>query len=149
MTGLPWWGWVILAGVLALAEMHVPGAYLIWIALGAGLTGIVDAAFATSLTGQTGTFAVASALSCGVGFFVYRRFDRQGRPSMRLNERSLAMLGERGTVCEAFSNGRGKVRLGDSVWLATGPDLAEGTPVVVSAVQGTRLVVQPVSAAAS
>ncbi len=53
------------------------------------------------------------------------------------------MLGARGMVCEPFVNGHGKVRLGDSVWLAAGPDLADGTPVVVSAVRGTRLVVQP------
>jgi inner membrane protein len=63
---------------------------------------------------------------------------------MPLNERSNSMLGERGTVCEAFLSGRGKVRVGDSVWLATGADLAEGTPVVVSGVHGTRLVVEAV-----
>ena len=58
-----------------------------------------------------------------------------------LNEPNRAMLGSRGTVCETFQAGRGKVRIGDTVWLATGPDLAEGTPVAVSGVQGTRLVV--------
>ena len=46
------------------------------------------------------------------------------------------MLGSRGTVCEPFAGGQGKVRLGDGVWLASGPELAEGTPVVVTAVQG-------------
>ena len=49
------------------------------------------------------------------------------------------MIGARGTVCQAFVNGRGKVRIGDTVWLADGPDLAEGTPVVVAGVRGTRL----------
>ena len=36
----PWWAWIVLAGVLALAEMAVPGSYLMWIALGAAVTGI-------------------------------------------------------------------------------------------------------------
>ncbi len=49
------------------------------------------------------------------------------------------MVGAHGTVCEAFVNGRGKVRIGDTVWLADGPDLAEGAPVVVAGVRGTRL----------
>ena len=142
MMEIPWWPWVILAGILALAEMHVPGSYLVWIALGAALTGAVDAAFGISVEGQLGTFAAASALSCIAGYFVYRRFDRRRRGETPLNDRSLAMVGARGTVCDAFSNGRGKVRLGDGVWLADGPDLAEGTPVVVSAVRGTRLFVQ-------
>lgn len=144
---LPWWGWVILAGVLGLAEMQVPGAYLIWIALGAALTAAVDAAVGLSLEAQLGTFAVASAGSCGAGYFVYRELHRRQQGSVSpdevpLNERSLAMVGARGTVCEAILNGRGKVRLGDGVWLATGPDLAEGTPIAVTAVQGTRLYVE-------
>jgi membrane protein implicated in regulation of membrane protease activity len=138
MIEIPWWPWMILAGILALAELHVPGSYLVWIALGAALTSAVDAAFGVSVEGQLGTFAAASALSCIAGYFVYRRRRRVET----LNDRSLAMVGERGTVCDAFFNGRGKVRLGDGVWLADGPDLAEGTPVVVSAVRGTRLFVQ-------
>ncbi len=141
---IPWWAWAILAGILALAELHVPGSYLVWIALGAALTGAVDAALGVSVEGQFGTFAVASALSGVAGYFVYRRLNLRRRGDAPLNERSLAMIGARGTVCEAIRNGRGKVRLGDGVWLANGPALAEGAPVVVSAVHGTRLIVQAV-----
>ena len=141
---LPWWAWVILAGILGLAELHVPGSYLAWIALGAALTSAVHGLFGVSLEGQLGTFAAASAFSCTAGYFVYRRLGRHRRGEVPLNERSIAMLGARGTVCEAFANGHGKVRLGDTVWLATGPDLTEGAPVVVTAVRGTRLVVDAV-----
>ena len=142
MEALPSWAWIVLAGVLGLGEMHVPGAYLMWIALGAALTGAADAAVGLSLAGQLAVFAAASALSCATGFFVYRNLYRRRHGEVLLNARSQAMIGTRGTVCEAFANGQGKVRLGDGVWLATGPDLAEGAPVVVSAVRGTRLVVQ-------
>jgi inner membrane protein len=143
MSGFAWWAWMILAGVLGLLEMHVPGAYLVWIALGAMLTGVADAAFGLSLEGQLAVFAAASALSCAAGYFVYRELHRrQPRHEQPLNERHRSMLGERGTVCETFVSGRGKVRLGDTVWLAAGADLAEGTPVVVSGVRGTRLVVE-------
>jgi inner membrane protein len=144
---LPWWAWALLAGVLALAEMHAPGSYLVWIALGAALTSAVHAAFGASLEGQLAAFAAASAVSCAGGWFVYRRLDRARRGAVPLNQRSLAMIGTRGVACEAFRNGRGKVRLGDSVWLAAGPDLAEGAPVVVNAVRGTRLVVAPLELA--
>jgi inner membrane protein len=144
---MPWWSWMVLAGILGLAEMHVPGAYLIWMALGAAVTGAVDAAFGISLEGQLGTFAVASAASCVAGYFVYRELHRRQQGGIStdeipLNERGLSMVGARGTVCEVILNGRGKVRLGDGVWLATGPDLAEGTPVAVTAVHGTRLYVE-------
>jgi inner membrane protein len=139
---IAWWAWAILAGILALAELHVPGSYLVWIALGAALTSALTAALGGSLEGQLGIFAATSALSCVVGYFAYRRLHRRRRGETLLNDRGLAMVGARGTVCEAFFNGRGKVRLGDGVWLADGPDLAEAAPVVVSAVRGTRLVVQ-------
>jgi len=142
MSGLPWWGWIIASGVLGLGELHAPGAYLIWIALGAALTAAADAAFGLSLEGQLAVFVVISALSSVVGYFVYRKLYRPRRGELRLNERNLAMVGTRGVVCDAFVNGHGKVRLGDGVWLATGPDFAEGTPVVVSAVRGTRLFVE-------
>ena len=146
---IAWWGWVVLAGILALAELHAPGSYLVWIALGAALTALVDAALGTSLEGQLGVFAAASALSCIAGYFVYRRLHWQRREDAPLNERNQALVGERGIVCEAFQNGHGKVRLGDSVWLAAGPDLADGAPVTVSAVRGTRLVVEAVTPHAS
>ena len=141
---ISWWAWVILAGILALAELHAPGSYLVWIALGAALTSVVAAVFGVSVGGQIGSFAAASALSCIVGYYVYRRVHRARREETYLNERGLAMVGARGTVCEAFFNGRGKVRLGDGVWLADGPDLGEGIPVTVRAVRGTRLLVEAV-----
>lgn len=142
MAGFPWWVWIIAAGVVGLGELHLPGAYLMWIALGAAMTGAADAAVGLSLEGQLAVFVAASALSSLAGYFIYRRLHRPRRGELRLNERNLAMVGARGIVSDAFVNGHGKVRLGDGVWLATGPDLAEGTPVVVSAVRGTRLFVE-------
>ncbi|HEX3536356.1 MAG TPA: NfeD family protein [Stellaceae bacterium] len=139
MAGFHWWAWIILAGVLGLAELHVPGSYLVWIALGAAVTGGTDAAFNLDLTAQIGTFALASAISCGGGYFVYRWVSRPHRTDVVLNERNRLLLGARGMVCEPLVNGEGKVRIADGVWLAAGPDLPQGTAIVVTAVHGTRL----------
>jgi membrane protein implicated in regulation of membrane protease activity len=49
------------------------------------------------------------------------------------------MIGTRGVVCDPIRNGVGKVRLGDGVWLAEGPEMAQGTPIVVIAVRGARV----------
>jgi len=54
----------------------------------------------------------------------------------------MSMIGAKGIVCEPFENGAGKVRLGDSVWLAEGPNLSEGTSVIVKSVRGTRVIVE-------
>ena len=53
------------------------------------------------------------------------------------------MIGVRGVVAETIENGRGKVNFGDSIWLAKGPDLINGTPVVVTDVNGTVVTVAP------
>jgi membrane protein implicated in regulation of membrane protease activity len=45
-------------------------------------------------------------------------------------------------------HGTGKVRLGDTVWLAEGPDLPTGTAVIVKSVRRARVRVAPVDAAA-
>ncbi len=58
-----------------------------------------------------------------------------------LNQHDLEIVGATGTVFEALKNGRGKVTLGDSVWLAEGPDLSAGTPVVVTGARGTVVIV--------
>src|SRR3954452_4807473 len=108
MAAFPWWAWMVLAGVLGLAELHFPGSYLIWIALGAAIAGVVDAGFGLSLSAQIVTCVIGSALSCLAGYFVYRRFGDRRRGDAALNERSQSMLGVRGIVCEAFHNGQGK-----------------------------------------
>lgn len=140
MVAIPWWAWAILASVLGLAELHAPGSYLIWIAIGAGLTAAVDAGWGLSVVGQIGTFAVGSAISCVAGYFVYRRLDHAAE-QVPLNQRDLQMIGAKGVVFQPLVNGRGKVRLGDSVWLAEGPSLSEGTPIVVKSVRGTWVIV--------
>ena len=145
---MPWWGWAIAAALLGLAEMHAPGNYLIWIALGAVLTAAVDAWYALSTTAQVVTMTAASGLSCVVGYFVYGHVDRPRTDQAPLNQRAALLVGERGVVCADILHGTGKVRLGDTVWLAEGPDLPTGTAVIVKSVRRTRVRVAPVDAAA-
>ena len=144
MIGFPWWSWGVLAVLVAIAELHAPGYYLIWIALGAAITAVIDAIAPLTVAGQFATFICASVVSCGGGYFVYRKVypSENEHPDQSLNQRNRGMIGTTGIVCERFSNGYGKVRLGDSVWLAEGPDLAEGTAVVVKSVRGTRVIVE-------
>jgi membrane protein implicated in regulation of membrane protease activity len=49
-------------------------------------------------------------------------------------------------VCEPIEADRGKVRLGDSLWTAEGPDLPAGTLVRVIASRSTILLVAPANA---
>jgi membrane protein implicated in regulation of membrane protease activity len=137
---VPWWGWAILAAILAFGELHATGNYLIWIALGAALTAAAAAIWPLSVSLQLVVFALACLLSCFTGYFIYSRLSFSSS-DVPLNRRNRLLIGTRGTVAVHLVNGRGKVRLGDSVWLAEGPDLREGTPIIVKGVRGSWVIV--------
>jgi membrane protein implicated in regulation of membrane protease activity len=136
------WIWAIASVVVAVLEMVAPGFYLIWIAAAGAITALASFAFDLSLSTQISIFVASCALTCVGGYFAYQRLISSGADGT-LNQRGLEMVGARGKVIEVLANGRGKVELGDSVWLAEGPDLVLGSPVVVTSVRGTVVTVAP------
>ena len=50
------------------------------------------------------------------------------------------------TVVVAIANGEGRVRVGDGVWSARGPDVAAGSRVRIHGADGNYLKVSPVPA---
>ena len=76
--------------------------------------------------------------------FLVRRFagpDRAKSDEPALNVRGAQYIGRRVIVEEEIKNGRGKVRVSDTIWAAQGEDAAKGTEVEVTGVNGTVLVV--------
>ena len=53
------------------------------------------------------------------------------------------VAGEEVEVVEAIAHGSGRVKVGDSVWTARGPDSAVGAIVRISGVRGAELLVEP------
>ncbi len=51
-------------------------------------------------------------------------------------------IGKTFNLCEPIQNGIGKIKIGDSVWLETGPELASGNKVQVTAMNGVYLEVK-------
>jgi membrane protein implicated in regulation of membrane protease activity len=109
------------------------------------LLGLVDLLLGLGWKGEAAVFA---ALSLALVLASWKYVRAQHRPMSdqpNLNQRHLDYVGRRTTLLQALSNGRGKVRIDDSVWDVTGPDLPQGTPVVVIGVAGATLSVKPVS----
>lgn len=134
--------WAVAAFGLAIAEILLPGVFLIFFAGGALVAAAVALA-ADSLVVQLGVFVVATLAALLAGNSVYRRYVA-GKNGGQLD---LSPVGEPGMVEENIVNGRGKVRVRDISWLAAGPDLPKGTPIVVVASSGTLLNVAAVSPA--
>jgi membrane protein implicated in regulation of membrane protease activity len=137
------WFWAIGSVVVAVLEIVAPGFYLIWIAAAGAITALASFAFDLALSSQISIFVASCALTCIGGYFAYQKLISPGTEGAALNQRGLEMVGTRGKVIETLTNGRGKVELGDSVWLAEGPDLVLGSPVVVTSVRGTVVTVAP------
>lgn len=137
--------WWILALLLIGAEVLLPGYFMLWIGLGAAVTGLLTLAVpGLSVLAQAVAFVVLAFLSCAAYWYLLRpRLQREDRDEPRLNRRGEQNIGQRYVLAEAIVNGRGKARVGDSLWLVSGPDLPAGATVEVVAVDGNTLRVKP------
>ena len=134
------YGWWLLALLLIGAEMILPGYFLLWIGIAAGLMGaIVLLAPALPPIAQAVVFALLAILTCAVYWRFIRPLAEHRDDQPLLNRRGQKLVGQRFVVIEPIVNGRGKVRVGDGTWLAEGPDLVAGSEVEVVAVSGTTL----------
>ena len=134
------WAWAIAAVVLAGLELHAPGAFFLWLAGAAAATSLLAFALDPAWQWQVVHFVLLGIIAVLLGrqFFGHRI---KILPASGLNRRADRMIGARVTVVEAIAGGEGRVQVGDSPWLATGPDMAAGTSARVVRVEGTMLVV--------
>jgi len=138
----PHWWWLIGAALLGILELVVPGVFLIWLAAAAALTGFAALLLGLPLAFQFVLFALLAMGSVYVGRRIYAANPIDSSDPL-LNDRAGRLVGESVLVIEAIENGSGRVKVGDSVWPARGPDAAVGTRVRVVGVDGSRLRVQP------
>lgn len=139
-----WW-WLIGAAILGILEIFAPGIFLAWIAAAAAVTGIVVALLPLDLPFQLALFGLLAMAAVFGGRRHYERNPVESADPM-LNDRTARLVGQQVTVVTAIENGEGRVRVGDSVWAARGPDAAAGRRMVVTGADGTCLRVEPVAA---
>ena len=144
MDGLePHWLWLIAGLVLAVAEMVVPGVFLIWFAAAALVVGLLTAAFPIAAPVQVVLFVVLSLVSVLASRRFLRRYPIQSADPL-LNQRGAQLVGRQVVVTQAIPGGHGRVRCGDSEWLAQGPDAEAGSRMTVTGSQGSVLIVEAV-----
>ncbi len=138
------WLWFALASLLIVLETLVPGVHFLWFGMAAGVVGVLALAVPIGWPWQIIAFALISVASV---FWVrrYARADAAKSDEPELNVRAAQYIGRNVEVVDAIRNGRGKVRIGDTVWAAEGKDTPQGTEVRVTGVNGTVLVVGPLA----
>lgn len=140
------WNWLILAAALLALEVALPGIFLMWFGLAAAATALLAFAFDIGWQWQLVWFCLLSLTSVVVALKYLRKYPlHSDRPL--LNERAVQHIGQSFDLVDPIVNGRGSVRIGDSIWRVEGPELPRGARVRVLAADGTVLKVTPVEAA--
>ena len=137
----PHYVWLAIGLALAVAEMAIPGVFLIWLAGAAILTGLLSWVAPIGLPLQIFIFAVLAI----VAVFSGRRYLRSNPVNSAdpmLNDRGGQLVGEQVIVTHAIDGGTGKVSHGDTEWLARGPDAEPGTRMRVAGHEGVVLKVE-------
>jgi inner membrane protein len=135
--------WLAAALALGLAELAVPGVFLVFLAIGAAITGVLALALPELPTAaQLGAFAAWSTAAVLIGRRWYVDYPVASEDAL-LNDRGARLVGRQVVVAAAITGGCGRVRLGDGEWPARGPDAAVGTAMRVAGVEGATLLVEP------
>ena len=140
---MPFWYWLVLAAVFGVIEVAAPATVCIWLAAAAlGVAAIAFFAPSLAWEHQALIFAALAVASVFFGRMVFAP-TRSPPPDRRLNRRAEYHIGRMFTLDGAIVDGRGRLKIDDTVWLIAGPDLPAGTHVRVTGADNTLLRVEP------
>ncbi len=140
------WNWIVLGLILMIFEVAAPGIFFLWFGIAALIVGALSILFGDALglgwQMQVVLFLILSVISVFIGRRLIGATDVVSDEPL-LNRRGEQLIGQVVTLEEATVNGRGRARVGDSLWRVTGPDLAAGTSVRIIGIDHGTLVVEP------
>ncbi|CAN7310249.1 NfeD family protein [Phyllobacterium sp. LjRoot231] len=139
------WNWVVLGLILMILEVAAPGIFFLWFGVAALIVGALAILFGeaswVNWEVQVILFLVLSVIAVFIGRRLIGATDVESDEPL-LNRRGEQLIGQVVTLEEATVNGRGRARVGDSLWRVTGPDLAAGTRVRITGIDRGTLVVE-------
>ncbi|MCX5520715.1 NfeD family protein [Kaistia defluvii] len=132
------WSWWILGLLLLGVEVLAPGAFFLWFGIAALIVGALALMVVVSWQAQAILFVALALLLVILGRRFYSSARRPG-DQPHLNQRAARLVGGVYPLAEAISNGHGRIRIDDTTWSVTGPDLPAGTRVRVTGFDGSVL----------
>ncbi len=131
------WYWWVLAVLLLGIEILAPGFFFLWMGISGFVTGcLLLLVPATSVEVQLFLFSVLSIISIIIWKVYVKKHPTESDQPL-LNKRTNRYIGQTFTLIEAIENGRGKIKVDDSLWRVHGEDNPVGTKVIVTGVEGT------------
>jgi membrane protein implicated in regulation of membrane protease activity len=146
--GLTVWHWVGIGIVLMTIEVAVGTFDLLWVSIGAFLTALFALVVplpAGGWQGQMVFFGIMAIAFVISGRTLFKGLRQRTTTHPNLNDRLANMIGQRGEAATSFDGGEGKVKVGDTLWLAKQADdtvIVEGDQVIIAGADGTTLKVR-------
>lgn len=136
--------WLILGIGLMVLELFNPGAFMLWLGLGALLTAAVVMLVADLATVWQIIVFGAFSLIAILGYREWRRRNPRLEQSDQplLNRRAAQLVGQVHVLAEPIVDGRGRLKIGDAFWSIFGGDQVAGTRVRIIATDGISLTVE-------
>ena len=136
---MAFWHWLALAALFAVIEVAAPAMVCIWLAAGAVGVAAIDWLMPDlSWEHQALIFAALAIASVAIGRLAFTRI-RVRSSKLHLNRRAETYVGRMFTLERPIVDGRGRLKVDDTVWLIEGPDVPVGTRVQVTGVDNTLL----------
>jgi len=130
----------VCAWMLATVSLALP-----WLGIGLCLGGLFRLSRGESMGGWLLLAGLATIVADIAIDFVWAHPDVSKSDQPDLNQRADQLVGRVLVLAEAIEGGRGRVRVGDTVWQVEGPDLPCGAEVKVAAAKATLLQVERVT----
>ncbi|MTI16916.1 NfeD family protein [Rhodobacteraceae bacterium RKSG542] len=135
------WKWFIFGLFLLGLEVLAPGWVFLWFGVAAFIVGGLG--FFVELSWQSSILIFISFSL--IAIILGRRITNRGGSDSddpALNKRGARYIGQEYVLAEPIEQGRGTLRIDDTIWRIVGPDLPAGALVRVVAVKGVALAVK-------
>ena len=137
--------WLAVAVLMAAVEASTTQLVSIWFAVG-GVAACITSLFVDSVWIQIAVFVAVS----GVALILTRPLAKRLKEKNIEHTNSDRFVGQEGVVVAAIDNdaAAGQVRVGTSLWSARSADgspIPAETKVIVTAIEGVKLIVEPVT----
>ncbi len=136
---------MILAAVLLALEMLAPGIFLMWFGFAAAATGLIAFRYEIAWQWQLIWFCGLSLAAVLLANRYLRQHPLESDQPL-LNKRAAQLVGQTFDLTEPIENGRGSIRVGDTIWRVEGPELPRGARIRVVGTDGSVLKVEPAGA---
>jgi membrane protein implicated in regulation of membrane protease activity len=148
MLAHPAGGWLAIGILLVIVEMLTGTFFFLFLGIGALLVSSLVWTLGIGGLAQGVVFGMSAIVAVGAWWKLRPNPDdriEQLSGAAGLNNPNARFVGREADLAEAIHGGEGRIRLDDSLWFVTGPDLPAGSRVRVVGVSGAKLRVEPVT----